>query len=526
MKMKNFNKSCVVAVLTAMSLTSCSDFLEIEPRTQISEDEFYTSENDLDMALNAVINETRVRLMEIWAYSSLLSDESETGGGIGEGMYKTKWDTFQYSPTNSFGSWGYGSWWNEWDFGIYNGVIAANQLLDHIGNSAASAQYTKAVEAEARFWRALNYDYLFMGYEQFPLITEALTPDEMYNVHKGTREEIYEFLLNDLSDDYINALPDRDNTPQGRVCKDAAKVLRAKIILFQRDESRYQQALADMKSIISSGKYQLIPDYGDIWLHKGEWNSELGHESIFEIAYGDKNGTGNGWSHGLGPRDLQDPRSAEQGGLWNGYGQNTMPSTVYNMFKEGDTRREGTVIVMEDEAKKVEELVANGELPEGSKLTWSDQQENYEGLFHYKYTPRKETNGAVDPNQHAVPFRFYRYADVLLLATELDARISGAVSAETQEYFNQVRRRAFRDNDHDVSFSGMSKQQILDRIFEERGYELLDEMQRWFDIMRFDKGAEILGSKGWTEKHRFFPIDQSEIDRSNGNLTQNPGWAN
>ena len=67
-------------------------------------------------------------------------------------------------------------------------------------------------------------------------------------------------------------------------------------------------------------------------------------------------------------------------------------------------------------------------------------------------------------------------------------------------------------------------QEILDILFKERGYEFIDEMQRWFDILRFDKGTEILGSKGWTEKYRYFPIDQSEIDRSKGGLTQNPGW--
>ena len=49
-------------------------------------------------------------------------------------------------------------------------------------------------------------------------------------------------------------------------------------------------------------------------------------------------------------------------------------------------------------------------------------------------------------------------------------------------------------------------------------------MQRWFDILRFDKGDEVLGSKGWTEKHRYFPIDQNEIDQSKGVLTQDPAW--
>ena len=44
---------------------------------------------------------------EVWSYSSLLGDESETGGGIGEGSYKTKWDTFTYDATSCFGAWGY-----------------------------------------------------------------------------------------------------------------------------------------------------------------------------------------------------------------------------------------------------------------------------------------------------------------------------------------------------------------------------------------------------------------------------------
>ena len=66
----------------------------------------------------------------------------------------------------------------------------------------------------------------------------------------------------------------------------------------------------------------------------------------------------------------------------------------------------------------------------------------------------------------------------------------------------------------------------MDIIFEERGYEFIDEMQRWFDIMRFDKGEEILASKGWTERYRYFPISSNEINASNGALTQNPGWLN
>lgn len=128
------NKILKVLALGAMALstTACSDFLEVNPRTQVSETEFYKTEDDMMKGLYAVMNEMQTRMPEVWSYSSLLGDESETGGGIGEGSYKTKWDTFTYDATSCFGAWGYGSWWNEWDFGLFNGVIAANLLIDKL----------------------------------------------------------------------------------------------------------------------------------------------------------------------------------------------------------------------------------------------------------------------------------------------------------------------------------------------------------------------------------------------------------
>ena len=503
---------------------SCDDFLQTNPRTEIAEKEFYKNESEMMMGLYATMNEVQVRIMEIWSYSSLLSDESETGGGIGEGQWKTKWDNFTYGPSNCFGEWGYGSWWNEWDYGVFHGVIAANILLDKLGNSDLDPTFTNSITAEARFLRALFYNYLFMGYEQFPLIKERLTVDEIYTVAKGTRQEIYEFMLSDLEDEVTKYLPAKASTNQGRVCRDAAKLLRAKIILFHRDETKYQMALDDLKEIITSKRYKLDPDYLHLWLKDGEW----GTESIYEIAFaGENSGEGNGLGRALGGRDIIDPRSAEQGGLMHGYGQNTMPSTIYDMFESGDTRREGTVIVYADEIKKVQDMIDDGTLPSGtSPFVMSDRQENYEGLGHYKYHPRKETASSIDPiNNYFFSYRFYRYADVLLLAVELEARINGTVSSEAQGWFDQIRDRAFQDENHRIALSGKSKQEILDILFEERRYEFTDEMQRWFDILRFDKGTEILASKGWTEKFRYFPIDQTEMDRAQGHLTQNPGWA-
>jgi hypothetical protein len=520
-------------------LTSCENFLEINPRTQVSEEEFYKTEEQVMMGLYDIMNEVQVRLMEIHSSCALLSDEAVTGGEVSSDAYKVKWDNFTFDVLGAFGFWGYGSWWNEWDHGVYDGVMSATIVVDKVNKSGLSESFVRAIDAEARFFRALFYYYIFMGYEQFPLIKEILSVDDMYTVGKATRQEAYEFMLGELSDDIIQYLPQRNATPQGRICRDAAKLLRAKIILFHRDESRYQSALNDMGEIIGSGRYTLDPDYLHLWLKDGEW----GTESIYEVAFaGNNSGEGGVILRGVGGRAINDPRSAEQGGLMHGYGELTMQRSIYNMFDAGDRRREGTVIVYADEIKQVEQMVAGGALPAGSRFEIDTlNQSNAEGLGHYKYHPRKETSTPIDPmNNYYASFRMFRYADVLLSGAELDVRINGNATI-SQSWYDLVRDRAFGDALHRIPLN-QGKQTNLDILFVERRYEFTDEMHRWFDIMRFDKGDEVLGpnapgypimvngveqrrgNKGWVERYRYFPIDQSEIDKSKGNLTQNPGW--
>jgi hypothetical protein len=496
---------------------SCKKFLETNPQTQISEDEFYKTPEQVNMGLYAIINDVQTFLLEpVFSNASLMSDEAETGGGIGEGVYKYKYDHFTFDPTNS------PSWWYEWDYGVYNGVTSANLLISKLKSSGLPDGTTKPLDAEARFYRTLFYYYIFMGYEQAPLITEPLAINQIYTVKKGTREEIYNFMMSDLADDVIQNLPSKNSALPGRANKEAALILRTKIILFQRDEKSYPKALNDMKNIISSRQFSLVPDFASLWLKAGENSTE----NIWNLQFaGNNTGEGNPIALDLSGRSVNDPRSADQGGLESGYGQSTMPLSVYNWYQTGDTRREGTIIDYKKENDKVLALVASGALPAGSVFSISAQQENFVWLGHFKYHARKETSSQPNPlNNYAMPFRFFRYADVLLLGTELQIRINGAPDAEGQDWFNQIRDRAFKDQAHRINLSTMGKTDGLNIIFKERGLEFMDEMQRWFDIMRFDKGTEILGSKGWKEKYRYFPISQKEIDASRGALTQNPGW--
>jgi len=62
-------------------------------------------------------------------------------------------------------------------------------------------------------------------------------------------------------------------------------------------------------------------------------------------------------------------------------------------------------------------------------------------------------------------------------------------------------------------------------IWNERHAELAMEFDRYFDVIRQGRGAEIFGPKGWKAgKNEVWPIPQTEIDLSAGVLTQNPGY--
>ncbi len=84
---------------------------------------------------------------------------------------------------------------------------------------------------------------------------------------------------------------------------------------------------------------------------------------------------------------------------------------------------------------------------------------------------------------------------------------------------NQVRARV---NIPDISYSG---QALLDAIYRERRLELGLEAHRFFDLVRTGRAPQVLANLGFVAGvHELFPIPQSQIQATNGALTQNPGY--
>jgi len=117
-------------------------------------------------------------------------------------------------------------------------------------------------------------------------------------------------------------------------------------------------------------------------------------------------------------------------------------------------------------------------------------------------------------------FPMMRYADVLLMAAECQAR---GASIDGLDAFNQVRARAGL-----APVSSLS----LDEILDERARELYQECWRRNDLIRFGKftsgytwqwKGEVKEGKDVDSYRTLFPIPDS--DRlANSNLEQNPGY--
>ncbi len=148
--------------------------------------------------------------------------------------------------------------------------------------------------------------------------------------------------------------------------------------------------------------------------------------------------------------------------------------------------------------------------------------------FDHDYYPKKYFNskseeasfGDVAPNGGSND-RVIRYADVLLLHAEASYHTGDQTSAKIS--LNKVRARARGNNEDvlpDVTSSGSA---LLEDIYHERRVELALEGHRFFDLVRTGRAASALS--GYIEGvHNLFPIPESQIQATNGAITQNPGY--
>ena len=346
---------------------------------------------------------------------------------------------------------------------------------------------------EAQFLRAYFYFNLVRWFGDVPLILEPFPTT--FELPRTPRDEVYAQIEADLRA-AADVLPaSYSGVDVGRVTSGAARAMLAKVALTHGD---FQQAADLALEVINGGQYALLPTYGEIFTEAGENSSE----TIFEIqaAAFEIGGGGSQYNEVQGVR----------GNPNLGWGFNRPSDDLIASFEPGDPRRDATILYV-------------GEvLPDGSAVIQDNPNLEGERFNQKAFVPDHPGGNGNGPGN----IRIFRYADLLLIAAEALNEIGQPEQALT--YLNQVRARA-RGSSTSVlpDVTTTDRDELREAIYHERRSELALEQHRWFDLVRTGRAAEEmepLRPNFTPGTNELFPIPQSEIDLSQGALTQNPGY--
>ncbi|MBS2099371.1 RagB/SusD family nutrient uptake outer membrane protein [Carboxylicivirga linearis] len=539
--MKRF--SIYIMALSALLFSSCSDFLDSEPITEITEENFYRTKADAEQAIVGCYDGVQA----LYAYgiafpvlSEVVSDNCFGGVGNTDGYNYQVLDEFDINTSA-----GEVDILNDTWIGYYKAIYRMNMLLSKMEQIdwEGDEEYKTNIEAQARFLRAYCYFDMVRLWERVPLLTEPMSG----NIPQSPADSTYKVIAEDLK--YV-AEYGSDIVEAGRVNQYAGKALLGRVFLFytgyyEKDNLvgvvDKDYVLAGLEDVVGNSSYGLVDEYKNLWPAASSEVNEAGDglettyagkdnmETIFAIKYNitsDYNGNtdGNHWLVMLGLRDASSTLYPPYG---QGWGACTVLPELFTSYAEGDLRRDASIISI------------NGE---GLEFDNGGQRE-FTGYTNKKYTPMAspyvDDDGSIQVGQLPVihggtnfmigQFQDYvvmRYADVLLMAAELG-------SANADNYLNQVRSRA--------GLTAVSATQS--NIMRERRYEFAFEGIRYWDLLRqgVNTAADVISidtkvQNGGVETSKVIleskiveckglqQIPQYQITRSSGVLTQNAGW--
>ncbi len=479
------------ALLCLLCFTACEeDFIGRDPVYSIDSENYFNSEDDYRNALIGAYDLLQPSYLNVML-GEIASDNTVAGGESATDVIGIQQvDDMIHTPVNAQIK-------NIWDW-MFAGVNRAAYLIEFEDKTAFEGR--DQIIAEARFLRAYYNFELVKWFGPIPIKPSGrFSLGDETSIPRSPVGEVYAYIADDLQT-AIAALP--ESAPQtGRVTRGAAQALLGKVYVYQEN---YAAAIPLLREVIESGDYSLVDEYASLWENSGE----NGPESVFEVQYSDAEGAGFGClqcSEGNVAVGFNGIRNHTGPVYDSGFSFNLPTEETYNSFEAGDSRRDASILDIDAWAEETGATFGTGF--------------EHTGYYNRKYIARKGDSNIGDQNlTNPNNYRSIRFADVLLLAAE--ALNATGQDDLARDYLNRVRRRAFGDEDHDISASGAA---LRDFILRERRLELVGEGHRFFDLVRTGGAAGAIPSFQ-SGKNELFPVPFEEIQFASGNWEQNPGY--
>lgn len=486
------NKYLSVLALASLlfGATSCSDYIDIDPENSVPEEKVdYTNLDNMYMPVSGVYAKVRTGAMHwvIWPLS-IVRDGDVWSGKPDDQAPLVDMGNYNYDQ----GFWGLNEMWNQY-YGIIKVANSALESLDEYAVYAttdAQKATNRSYQGEVKFLRAYAYYRLVQAFGPVTI----LRSNTQTNLTRSTIEAVNKYMLEDLEYAYNNCPEVRPNEMAhiGAVSAYSAKALAAKVYL---NMGQYDQVEKLTDDIINSRKFELYGDFYQLFKIPGK----LCDESLFECQCTDF-GQGSGemvdadqWFNFQGP-SLQGQSISVGGWGFIGY------SDEFKAWAESRN---------EDVRATTTFLVGGTTTPSGDFIKPQQNSIRTNCWNGKAYTPTNQMTEGRTKYGSNNNIRVLRYADVLLMNAEAKVKLG----KNGDEPFNEVRRRAHMPELTNVTF---------DQILDERRMELCCEWgERYNDLIRTGKAAEVLGPKGWTVEKTYYPLPLDQIT-DNADLKNDP----
>ncbi len=459
---------------------------------------------DIDLLLDSIYGQLKSEfLFDANGYSHYWGD-------IGTGMVRinpTSMGRFGDLDNYIFnlGDYVIGEVWSE----HYRVIRLTNIGLDALSDSNFIAESNAdpiVLESEIRFLRAILYFNLVKLYGNPILVTTAKIDIDNPPTHVQGRVAVYDQIIEDLKFAQQNLASSLSNE---KASLEAATALLGKVYLTMAgfplaQSDKYGLALQELEKLTES--YTLEDDYADIFAIE---NENLNTEVIFKIGY---NGSGN-YGVPWGPVGI----SFNDRFL-------LVEEFIDSFFEEGSEPSEPVIFPVNTDDTRFYQNIATFSYQSGQSVNETSRND----WRPYKFI--KDVVGPSVANEESFDYPYLRMADVYLMIAEAENAINGPTT-KAQNALNLVRRRAFKDLNHDVQ-PELSQEAFFNVILEERRLEFCFEGQFKDDLIRMNAlEAEILNynqnypglAKDLQSHEYIWPIPQSEMIL-NPNVDQNEGY--
>ncbi len=474
-------KPVITLVILLSFVSSCNDWIDIEPEDALIQQEFWKTKDDVMEVLAATYRSTRNSTLRSFVMGEVRADIITADGTYVNNWYQTGLtgsigdiSVNDVRSTNELANWG----------AYYNTINLANTVMFyapivHGIDQTLNEDVLRQINSEMIFLRSLSYFYLVRIWKDVPLVKSATVSDTVnFYLPKSSETVVLKSVINDLK--RASGYASKDASIKGRANKYAIQALLADMYLWKED---YAHCITYCDSIINSGKFGLESNKNWFKLYY-PGNSQL--ESIFEIQFDDA-------------YEGQESYFSDAG-LWG--------SLNAQISKAGF-----------DKATDLRYINGKG--------------------IEWKYLGKDETGSSRQKrsgSERSANFIYYRYADILLMKAEALAETGNFDGANN--LVSQVAERA------GTTYTGVyDLKSFRTALLTERGKEFIGEGKRWFDLLRFakkdsfkdkqflvdlmlSKAADaqelvVMRSKVIDSMSYFLPIYENELNY-NRNLVQNP----